>query len=187
MSEATGVQASLVAAKGPAAILEFMQKNLGALPSEGPSLIGQLTGLHEQQKALITETGRLRDQRTMLSNQLGDLELDRYELPAAQAHYEGARALYQELADRSGIAQSFYNLAQVAFRQENVDTADAEHSQSFGRRHKRIAVHFEQVISLSDLNSRSTEWSPEFGIPVLACVDLLEAITSVLDNEVGSK
>jgi polysaccharide chain length determinant protein (PEP-CTERM system associated) len=57
--------------------LEFMQKNLGTLPSEGPSLIGQLTGLHEQQRALITETGRLRDQRTMLSNQLGDIAQQR--------------------------------------------------------------------------------------------------------------
>jgi polysaccharide chain length determinant protein (PEP-CTERM system associated) len=57
--------------------LEFMQKNLGYLPSEGASLIGQLTGLHEQQRALISETGRLRDQRTQLSNQLGDIAQQR--------------------------------------------------------------------------------------------------------------
>ena len=52
--------------------LQFMQKNLGFLPSESASLLSQLTGLHDQQKALITETGRLRDQRTMVSTQLGD-------------------------------------------------------------------------------------------------------------------
>ncbi|HEY0405433.1 MAG TPA: Wzz/FepE/Etk N-terminal domain-containing protein [Pyrinomonadaceae bacterium] len=57
--------------------LEFMQQNLPYLPSGGPALIGQLTGLHEQQKALIAETGRLRDQRTLLSNQLGDLSEQR--------------------------------------------------------------------------------------------------------------
>jgi polysaccharide biosynthesis transport protein len=57
--------------------LEFMQKNLGFLPSESTSLIGQLAGLYEQQKALINETGRLRDQRTMLSSQLGDLSKQR--------------------------------------------------------------------------------------------------------------
>ncbi len=57
--------------------LEFMQKNLGFLPSESASLLGQLTGLHEQQRALISETGRLRDQRTQLSNQLGDIAQQR--------------------------------------------------------------------------------------------------------------
>lgn len=50
--------------------LEFMQKNLGSLPSSGPSLLGQLTGLREQQKALITEVGRLQDRRSALASQL---------------------------------------------------------------------------------------------------------------------
>jgi polysaccharide chain length determinant protein (PEP-CTERM system associated) len=53
--------------------LQYMQQNVGHLPSESAGLVGQLAGLREQQKALITETGRLRDQRTLLSNQLGDL------------------------------------------------------------------------------------------------------------------
>lgn len=50
--------------------LEFMKANLGSLPSSGPSLLGQLTGLREQQKALITEVGRLQDRRSSLSAQL---------------------------------------------------------------------------------------------------------------------
>lgn len=50
--------------------LKFMQENLGSLPSSGPSLLGQLTGLREQQKALITEIGRLQDRRSALSSQL---------------------------------------------------------------------------------------------------------------------
>ncbi len=50
--------------------LDFMQKNLGSLPSSGPSLLGQLTGLREQQKALITEVGRLQDRRSALASQL---------------------------------------------------------------------------------------------------------------------
>lgn len=50
--------------------LDFMQKNLGSLPSSGPSLLGQLTGLREQQKALITEGGRLQDRRSALASQL---------------------------------------------------------------------------------------------------------------------
>ena len=51
--------------------LEFMQKNVGNLPSEASSLIGQLTGFREQQKAYITEVGRLQDRRSALAGQLG--------------------------------------------------------------------------------------------------------------------
>lgn len=50
--------------------LDFMQKNVGNLPSEAASLVGQLSGLREQQKAYITETGRLQDRRSALTSQL---------------------------------------------------------------------------------------------------------------------
>lgn len=50
--------------------LKFMQENLGTLPSEGTSLLGQLNGLREQQKALITEIGRLQDRRSALATHL---------------------------------------------------------------------------------------------------------------------
>ena len=54
--------------------LEFMNANLGSLPSSGPSLLGQLTGLREQQTALITEIGRLQDRRSSVSAQLTLME-----------------------------------------------------------------------------------------------------------------
>ena len=54
--------------------LNYMMENVNRLPSSVQSLIGQLTGLREQQKSLITEIGRMRDMRTLLSRQLGDLE-----------------------------------------------------------------------------------------------------------------
>ena len=50
--------------------LEFMQSNVGNLPSEGTALLNQLSGLREQQKALISETGRLQDRRSAAANQL---------------------------------------------------------------------------------------------------------------------
>jgi polysaccharide biosynthesis transport protein len=50
--------------------LEFMQANVGNLPSEATSLVSQLNGLREQQKALIGEVGRLQDRRSGLSTQL---------------------------------------------------------------------------------------------------------------------
>jgi polysaccharide chain length determinant protein (PEP-CTERM system associated) len=50
--------------------LEYMQKNVGHLPSEAASLLAQLNGLREQQKALISEIGRLQDRRSALSSQI---------------------------------------------------------------------------------------------------------------------
>ena len=50
--------------------LEFMNKNLGNLPQEEGSLVGQLSGLRDQQKTLITEVGRLQDRRSAISSQL---------------------------------------------------------------------------------------------------------------------
>jgi protein tyrosine kinase modulator len=50
--------------------LEFMQQNLGKLPAEAQSLLGQLGGLREQQKAYINEVGRLQDRRAAMASQL---------------------------------------------------------------------------------------------------------------------
>ena len=50
--------------------LEFMQKNVGNLPSEALALVSQLTGLREQQKAYISEVGRYQDRRSALAGQL---------------------------------------------------------------------------------------------------------------------
>lgn len=50
--------------------LDFMQQNVGNLPSEAASLVGQLTGLRDQQKAYISEVGRLQDRRSALTSQL---------------------------------------------------------------------------------------------------------------------
>ena len=51
--------------------LEFMQKNVDNLPSAAATLIGQLSGLRDQQQAYISEVGRLQDRRSALSGQLG--------------------------------------------------------------------------------------------------------------------
>ena len=51
--------------------VEFMQQNVGSLPSEAAALIGQLNGLRDQQKTYISEIGRYQDRRSGLTTQLG--------------------------------------------------------------------------------------------------------------------
>lgn len=53
---------------------EVMAQNLGKLPSEVASLLNQLTGLREEQKTLISETGRLQDRRAAQVSQISLLK-----------------------------------------------------------------------------------------------------------------
>lgn len=50
--------------------LDFMSTHVGNLPTEAESLFNQLAGLREEQKALMTEVGRLQDRRAAASTQL---------------------------------------------------------------------------------------------------------------------
>src|SRR3989442_8525048 len=53
--------------------LSYLQQNMNNLPSQSQALVGRLTALHEEQKALIAEIGRLRDLAAAYRNQLGDI------------------------------------------------------------------------------------------------------------------
>jgi len=50
--------------------VDFMSAHVGNLPTEATSLFTQLSGLREEQKALISEVGRLQDRRAAAANQL---------------------------------------------------------------------------------------------------------------------
>jgi polysaccharide chain length determinant protein (PEP-CTERM system associated) len=51
-------------------MLDFKSQHVGELPSEAQALFTQLTGLREEQKALIAEVGRLQDRRAAAATQL---------------------------------------------------------------------------------------------------------------------
>ena len=57
--------------------LDFMKGNISTLPTGVEPLGRQLTGLYEQQKSLIADIGRLRDQQNTLNQRLGDLQKQR--------------------------------------------------------------------------------------------------------------
>src|SRR5437667_5071008 len=53
--------------------LNYLQQNINNLPSQSQALVGRLTALHEAQKALIAELGRLRDLGAAYRSQLADI------------------------------------------------------------------------------------------------------------------
>jgi polysaccharide chain length determinant protein (PEP-CTERM system associated) len=55
-------------------MLDFKNSKLGTLPTEVQPMLNQLTGLREEQKALMSEIGRLQDQRASAANQLAVLK-----------------------------------------------------------------------------------------------------------------
>jgi len=55
-------------------MLDFKNSKLGTLPVEVQPMLNQLTGLREEQKALMTEIGRLQDQRASAATQLAVLK-----------------------------------------------------------------------------------------------------------------
>ena len=57
--------------------LDYLQHNMNNLPSQSQALVGRLTALHEEQKALIAELGRSRDLGAAYSSQLADISKSR--------------------------------------------------------------------------------------------------------------
>ena len=53
--------------------LEYLNLNMNNLPSQSQALVGRLTALHEEQKALIAELGRSRDLGAAYRSQLADI------------------------------------------------------------------------------------------------------------------
>lgn len=104
--------------------LDFMQKNLGSLPSSGPSLLGQLTGLREQQKALITEVGRLQDRRSALSSQLALMQKRADEIlgDAAETMTDPKTTpAWAELVKRKADLQGELQRMKTEFREKHPD------------------------------------------------------------------
>jgi polysaccharide chain length determinant protein (PEP-CTERM system associated) len=80
--------------------LRIMQSNLSSLPSQTQALVGQLAGLREEQKARITEIGRINDQIAFLnrtSSEIGKVNQQQVEEVIAQMQDPKTTAAYAEL------------------------------------------------------------------------------------------
>ena len=104
--------------------LDFMVANRDHLPSSSQSLLGQLTGLREQQKGLYAEIGRLRERRTVLMTQRGDLEKQREQDISAVAERMGnpkETLAYAELVKREAQLESELQQLQTQYKPKHPD------------------------------------------------------------------
>jgi succinoglycan biosynthesis transport protein ExoP len=149
--------------------LEFMQKNVGNLPTEATSLIGQLTGLRDQQKSLIAEVGRLQDRSSSLVTQLTLLkkqsqqDIDDY---AENTTDPKTTLAWAELVKRKADLQSeLQQLAtelkpkhpDVLAKQAQLDSVSKEMDQMVGEWKERILAKQKKLQNRPDLSVAATE------------------------------
>lgn len=91
--------------------LRVMQSNLSSLPSSSQALVGTLAGLREEQKARISEIGRINDQIAYI-NRLAS-ELDKSNVQDRESFLQGMQdpkgtAAYAELVKRKAELEAQY-------------------------------------------------------------------------------
>jgi polysaccharide chain length determinant protein (PEP-CTERM system associated) len=105
-------------------LLEFKSGHIGELPSEVQALFNQLSGLREEQKALMSEVGRLQDRRAAATTQLTTVKAAR-----AQAIEDAARDLtdpkttlpYSQLVMRKAALQGELTRMTQELREKHPD------------------------------------------------------------------
>jgi protein tyrosine kinase modulator len=149
--------------------LQFMNENLGSLPSEAQSLLSQLTGLREQQKLLITELGRLQDRRSTATSNLALVKK-----AAEQSIGDAAENLtdpkttlaWAELVKRKADLEAELQRLRTEYtekhpdvlaKQSQVETVQKEMDQQISEWKERIAEKQKKLQSRPDLQAASLE------------------------------
>ena len=104
--------------------LSAMQRNITSLPSQTQALVGQLTGLREEQKARISEVGRINDQIAYLNRLASDLakaNAQEIESVLAQMQDPKSTAAYAELVKRRAQLESDKATLKTQFRDKHPD------------------------------------------------------------------
>jgi succinoglycan biosynthesis transport protein ExoP len=126
--------------------LEYTQKNIGNLPSEGASLLGQLNGLREQQKAYISEVGRLQDRRSALS---GNLTLLRKQ----------TQQMIEDLSKNITDPKTTLAWAQLASRKADLEAQVLRLKQEYREKHPDVIAKQAELDSVKHaMDDMVSEW-----------------------------
>jgi polysaccharide chain length determinant protein (PEP-CTERM system associated) len=109
--------------------LEFLRSRIDSLPSQMQSLVGQLSGLREQQKTLIVELGRMSDQRNSNAKLIADLEKARGEevLDVAERVEDPKSTLaYAELVKRKAQLEAERQNLLTIYKPKHPDVVSVE-------------------------------------------------------------
>ena len=126
--------------------LDFMQKNVGNLPSEAAALVGQLTGLREQQKAYIAEVGRYQDRRSALTGQLALVK-------------KTSDQAKEDIAESTTDPKTTLAWAQLVSRKADLESQLTRMLTELRPRHPDVLAKQAEVDSVKDaMDQMITEW-----------------------------
>ena len=125
---------------------DFMSGKVGQLPSEAPSLLSQLNGLREEQKALMTEVGRLQDRRAAATNNLAVIQ---------QQNERAAEDLSETLTDpKTTLAWST-----LVAKKAQLDGELTRIKQEYTPKHPDVIAKQEEVKRIQDeMDQMIAEW-----------------------------
>jgi polysaccharide chain length determinant protein (PEP-CTERM system associated) len=126
--------------------LDFMQKNVGNLPSEAASLVGQLSGLREQQKAYISEVGRFQDRRSALTSQLALVK-------------KSSEQLKEDIAENTTDPKTTLAWSQLVSRKADLDSQLTRMLTELRPKHPDVLAKQAEVDSVKEaMDQMITEW-----------------------------
>jgi polysaccharide chain length determinant protein (PEP-CTERM system associated) len=126
--------------------LDFMQKNVGNLPSEATALVGQLTGLREQQKAYISEVGRFQDRRSALNSQLAMVK-------------KSSEQLKEDIAENATDPKTTLAWAQLVSRKADLESQLTRMLTELRPKHPDVLAKQAEVDSVKDaMDQMIGEW-----------------------------
>lgn len=130
--------------------LEFMTHNINSLPSETQALVGQLAGLREEQKARISEIGRLNDQIASNNKLVADLsKANQQQIEAFIANMTDPKSTpaYAELVKRKAELESERQALKTQLRDKHPDVIaiQSQIDSVQGQMDEMIAEHKQKV------------------------------------------
>lgn len=175
--------------------LDFMQKNVGNLPSEAASLVGQLAGLREQQKAYISEVGRLQDRRSALTSQLALVQKTSEQLKEDVAENttdpKTTLAWSQLISRKADLESQLTRMLtelrpkhpDVLAKQAEVDSVNAAMEQMIGEWKERIREKQDKLRNRPDLTVGALEVELQL---VDGEIKRQQAVLAQVDSQVGT-
>src|SRR6185436_14455189 len=153
--------------------LDFMQKNVGNLPSEAASLVGQLTGLREQQKAYISEVGRLQDRRSALTSQLAVVK-------------KSSDQMKDDIAENTTDPKTTLAWSQLVSRKADLESQLTRMLTELRPKHPDVLAKQAEVDSVKDaMDQMITEWKQRIKEKQDKLRDRPDLTVANLESELG--
>jgi polysaccharide chain length determinant protein (PEP-CTERM system associated) len=149
--------------------LDFMTANTNNLPSSSEALISQLSGLREQQKTLMSEIGRLQDQRAANQNSLAlvrkNTEIQKIDISESTTDPKTTLAWSQLVARKASLEGELTRLKQelrdkhpdVIAKQKEVEQVEKNMDDMIAEWKQKIKEKEEKLQNRPDLQALSFE------------------------------